>query len=61
MPYRFNPVGAYYCTFHHGVMNEDDDACDFARLNSWTGDNEEAKCERRRLGYRTVSKRRRRG
>jgi hypothetical protein len=24
-------VGAAYCTVHHGLLNEDDNACDFAR------------------------------
>lgn len=48
MPLKFNAVGVYYCTRHHGVMNEDEETCDFA-----DDDLDERKCERRRLGYLT--------
>lgn len=29
--YRFVTVGVRYCVMHHGIANEDDHACDFAR------------------------------
>lgn len=34
----FVEVGASYCTVHDGLMNEDDDRCDFAVGDIETGD-----------------------
>ena len=34
----FVPVGASYCTVHEGLMNEDDERCDFAVSDIETGD-----------------------
>ncbi len=40
------PVGVAYCVRHHGVLNEDDEVCDFARL-----DDDESECVSRPLFY----------
>ena len=48
-------VGVRYCSLHHGVMNEDDDRCDFSANDLDTGevgdDGEPRECEPRQLYY----------
>lgn len=39
-------VGVRYCPVHHGVANEDDDVCDFSRIDA-----EESDCDFRDLFY----------
>jgi hypothetical protein len=55
---EFVEVGAFYCDVHHGLMNEDEDVCDFAADDPELIDDEDSPdfgeprpCTRLQLGY----------
>ena len=58
---RWEPVGVYYCTVHEGVMNEDEDVCDFARMDArmfpYEVDEDERPCNRLQLAFRKKKRR----
>lgn len=48
---RLIEVGASYCIRHHGLLNEDDERCDFAADGELGDDGEPMECHPRQLGY----------
>lgn len=48
-PFEFAEVGVYYCTYHHGIMNEDMAVCDFCPRDEV--DDEPRRCNRLQLGF----------
>jgi len=50
----FTEVGVSYCVQHHGVANEDDEVCDFKRIDArdWNAPPESRfPCQFQTLGY----------